>query len=175
MPPTHYEILGIPETASDDAIKAAWHKRAQETHPDKGGRQEDFVRAKEAYDVLRDASSRQEYDRERRGGGSRAYAPFESSYARQPDPASYVRPTATKEREADPNWWRDLYERQNQQATHQRRRTREETRQAYYEDQDVLEGMYGTGASWDRTGTMEGDGRPRNVFRSRFRNNGKVG
>jgi DnaJ like chaperone protein len=31
----YYKILGIPATATDDEVKKAWRKKAQEFHPDK--------------------------------------------------------------------------------------------------------------------------------------------
>ncbi len=62
-----YEILGVPKDASDDQIKSAYKKLAIKFHPDKNpgdkAAEEKFKEAAEAYDVLRDAEKRQQYDR----------------------------------------------------------------------------------------------------------------
>ncbi len=42
-------MLGIPETASPDEVRAAWKRKAIETHPDKGGKMEDFHAARVAF------------------------------------------------------------------------------------------------------------------------------
>jgi DnaJ-class molecular chaperone len=51
------DILGVPESASDDDIKQAYRKLAREHHPDKGGNKEYFQKIQEAYEML---SKRQE-------------------------------------------------------------------------------------------------------------------
>lgn len=46
------EILGVSAGATQDEIKREYKKKAQVLHPDKGGKQEDFVRLNEAYSIL---------------------------------------------------------------------------------------------------------------------------
>jgi molecular chaperone DnaJ len=62
-----YEILGVPKDASEDQIKSAYKKLAIRFHPDKNpgdkSAEEKFKEAAEAYDVLRDAEKRAQYDR----------------------------------------------------------------------------------------------------------------
>lgn len=58
----YYETLGIPRDAPQDDIRRAYQRRARATHPDHGGNEEDFKRAGEAYDVLRDPAKRTAYD-----------------------------------------------------------------------------------------------------------------
>lgn len=93
MPKSYYDILGVSKSASADEIKRAYRKKAHEFHPDKGtGNEEKFKEANEAYQVLSDASKRQQYDqfgttaeeasRSGRGGGfggfsGQGYNPFE--------------------------------------------------------------------------------------------------
>ncbi|MDD5146231.1 MAG: J domain-containing protein [Candidatus Pacebacteria bacterium] len=59
---THYDVLGIERTATVDEIKRAFWGLAKETHPDKGGDEEEFKRANEAYEVLSDSDRRAIYD-----------------------------------------------------------------------------------------------------------------
>lgn len=47
-----YTILGIKNSAGQDAIKAAYRKRVLQTHPNKGGDAEEFRRVQEAYERL---------------------------------------------------------------------------------------------------------------------------
>lgn len=48
----YHDILGVPHTSSKEEIKAAYKKLAREHHPDKGGKEEDFVKIGEAYEKL---------------------------------------------------------------------------------------------------------------------------
>ena len=57
-----YEELDVDSKATYDEIKAAYHKRARETHPDTGGDRDLFERAKLAWDVLSDEETRKKYD-----------------------------------------------------------------------------------------------------------------
>lgn len=58
-----YEILGVPEDANNDDIKAAYRKKAKDTHPDvEGGNSEQFQRVHSAFVTLSDSSKRAKYD-----------------------------------------------------------------------------------------------------------------
>jgi molecular chaperone DnaJ len=62
----YYDILEIERNATDDAIKAAYRKKALEYHPDRNpstDAEELFKAASEAYEVLSDRQKRQIYDR----------------------------------------------------------------------------------------------------------------
>lgn len=64
MPKNYYEILGVPESASDDDIKRAYRKLAHEYHPDKTkGDDKKFKEINEAYQVLGNREKREQYDR----------------------------------------------------------------------------------------------------------------
>ncbi|MDH4062133.1 MAG: DnaJ domain-containing protein, partial [Aquincola sp.] len=63
-----YDILGVPKNASEDDIKKAYRKLAMKHHPDRNqgdgakASEERFKEAKEAYEILSDATKRQAYD-----------------------------------------------------------------------------------------------------------------
>jgi len=59
----HYDVLGVPRTASAAEIHAAYKRRALATHPDKGGDPRDFHRVKTAFEELSDEARRTTYDR----------------------------------------------------------------------------------------------------------------
>ena len=52
-PPSLWTILGVTSHASAEELKAAYRKRALETHPDHGGDPEQFRALKAAYDKAR--------------------------------------------------------------------------------------------------------------------------
>lgn len=61
----YYVILGIGPDANAAQIRRAFRHRAHECHPDHNPQgHDDFVRAKEAYDVLSDPAEKKRYDRE---------------------------------------------------------------------------------------------------------------
>ncbi len=66
---THYDTLGITESASSDEIKKAYRKLANQHHPDKGGDTTKFQHIQSAYETLIDNNKRAQYDAERRGMG----------------------------------------------------------------------------------------------------------
>jgi len=68
-----YQILGVPEKASQDEIKKAYRKLAKTHHPDANQGDEKaadrFKEIGEAYSVLSDPDKRKQYDQMRRFGG----------------------------------------------------------------------------------------------------------
>ncbi len=67
-----YEVLGVPEDASDEQIRKTYRKAAIKFHPDKnpGDKQaeERFKELSQAYEVLSNSQKRQAYDNRLRGG-----------------------------------------------------------------------------------------------------------
>lgn len=67
----YYSILGVDSTASAAEIKTAYRRLARKYHPDVSKEKEAEARFKavnEAYEVLKDAQKRQEYDRLKASG-----------------------------------------------------------------------------------------------------------
>ncbi len=62
----HYQVLGVPATASSAEIKNAYLVRARKCHPDRNpgdkAAKEQFKTIQEAYDVLSHPKKRQMYD-----------------------------------------------------------------------------------------------------------------
>mmetsp|Transcript_129893 Transcript_129893/g.238888 ORF Transcript_129893/g.238888 Transcript_129893/m.238888 type:complete len:103 (-) Transcript_129893:519-827(-) len=59
----YYATLGVDPLAGAPEIRAAYMRRALETHPDKpGGTKKEFQKLVEAFEVLADAARRRQYD-----------------------------------------------------------------------------------------------------------------
>lgn len=75
----YYKILGVDPGADDKAIKTAYRKLARKYHPDvsrEANAERQFKEVAEAYEVLKSAEKRAEYDELRRYG--QADRPFEA-------------------------------------------------------------------------------------------------
>ncbi len=62
----YYEVLGVDKGADEKALKSAYRKQAMKFHPDRNPDDSEaearFKEVNEAYDVLKDAEKRQQYD-----------------------------------------------------------------------------------------------------------------
>lgn len=57
-----YHILGLTRAATPGAIKAAYRRRVQIAHPDRGGEPADFILIVKAFGLLSDPEARRLYD-----------------------------------------------------------------------------------------------------------------
>jgi molecular chaperone DnaJ len=75
-----YQVLGVSDTADSDAIKKAYRKLAQESHPDANPgdttAEDKFKEISEAYATLSDGEQRKEYDQVRRLAASGGFPGF---------------------------------------------------------------------------------------------------
>lgn len=60
---THYETLGVEESATVEEIRTAYRRRLRQAHPDRGGSQEDAQRINTAFEALGTPEARAAYDR----------------------------------------------------------------------------------------------------------------
>lgn len=65
-----YAVLGIDSTATPEDIRAAYRRRARETHPDAGGDATEFHSVQVAWEILGDPERRRNHDRGRRTGAT---------------------------------------------------------------------------------------------------------
>jgi hypothetical protein len=72
LPPTHYEVLGVPVDATPDEVRAAYRAAARDHHPDAGGDADRMRALNQAWGVLSDPHRRAVYDRELNGSAGRS-------------------------------------------------------------------------------------------------------
>jgi DnaJ-like protein len=74
----YYEILGADERTSRHDLERLYKRMAARRHPDKGGTEEEMKSLNEAYQVLRNETTRQEYDAQRARPVNLDFAPVSS-------------------------------------------------------------------------------------------------
>lgn len=119
---THYEILGVKQTASPEDVKRAFRRRAMRHHPDRNPddpkAHAKFNRISEAYEVLSDPGQRQIYDLTLALSFDNAPAPPQPP----PPPREHPRPAAGSYEQ-----WVEERERQARQAREAARQRMRET------------------------------------------------
>lgn len=79
----YYEILGANERTSHQDLERLYKRMASHRHPDRGGSDEAMKSLNEAYRVLKNERTRQEYDATRRQPRTVPYVPAASAPARE--------------------------------------------------------------------------------------------
>lgn len=92
-----YEVLGVPSSATDDALRKAFRRALRETHPDTGGDPKRFVAVQLAWEAIGTPEKRAEYDSGRTSAS--AFTP-----ASGPRPRQDTRPRARSY--GHPGGWR---------------------------------------------------------------------
>ena len=69
-PPTHYDVLGVPSSATQAEVRAAYRAAARDHHPDAGGDAGRMRALNVAWAVLGDPVRRAAYDRTLAGGAA---------------------------------------------------------------------------------------------------------
>ena len=124
---THYEILGVKQTADEEEIKRAFRSRALRVHPDRNPGDPraaaKFNRVNEAYEVLSDPDRRRAYDIALALGEEIGPRP-----AGRPSPAPRPQPPpeTASQRNTDYRQWveeRERRARQEEEAARQRRQS----------------------------------------------------
>jgi len=59
---TLYDDLAVDKKSTSDQIKKAFRKKAKQTHPDNGGKSDEFRTIAKAYNILSDEEKRKRYD-----------------------------------------------------------------------------------------------------------------
>ena len=79
----YYAVLGASEDASPREIERLYKRLAHQRHPDRGGSEEEMKALNEAYQVLHDEATRDEYDSQRRRPVARPSAVHVTPAARE--------------------------------------------------------------------------------------------
>jgi hypothetical protein len=91
----HYDVLGITHVSTAAEVKRAYKKLVLKLHPDKMGQnatsesRDAFNAISDAYEVLRDESSRSKYDREQGSIGERGTTPDPPTAVPRDQPSSF--------------------------------------------------------------------------------------
>lgn len=102
---SHYQVLRVAVTATDQEIKVAYRRAARLSHPDQGGDAAAFRRVTAAYETLKDPALRRAYDRSYAGGSrtesGSSGATFDAPAAGTRASSTVHRPNAPRSTAAD--------------------------------------------------------------------------
>uniref|UniRef100_A0A914BYF2 J domain-containing protein n=1 Tax=Acrobeloides nanus TaxID=290746 RepID=A0A914BYF2_9BILA len=106
---THYDVLGVSKNATLNDIKAAFYTLSKKYHPDVVGSNSEsakkFLEVKEAYDVLKDQTLRQNYDLNIGSGQPYQSSNFGSSYQYPPGYGYQNQQRPRYKYNRDFEWW----------------------------------------------------------------------
>lgn len=98
MAATPYEVLGVPATATEEELRAAYRRLLRETHPDTGGDASRFIAVQAAWERIGTPTERARYD------GTRTTEPDRRDWAPRSAPRTDTRPRARSQ--GHPGGWR---------------------------------------------------------------------
>lgn len=129
-PITHYTTLGIPNDASQAAIRKAYLKNSLKYHPDKNpsdpeGAKAKFIEIGQAYEILSDPTHRASYDAELRRGNRKPASSFHQNNASSSSQQQTTNSTSSSQHS------------QQQQHSYQFNSTQEQTYESYRQAFDV--------------------------------------
>ena len=75
-----YSILGVSKTSTDSEIKSAYRKLAKQSHPDAGGDKNRFAEVSNAYNQIKDADSRQNFENQQFDPSNFQHSHFEQHF-----------------------------------------------------------------------------------------------
>jgi hypothetical protein len=78
----YYAVLGADEGASRPDLDRLYKRLAAQLHPDRGGSEEDMKSLNEAYGILKDDTTRRDYDAQRRKSPTAVFRPVSTQPAR---------------------------------------------------------------------------------------------
>jgi DnaJ-class molecular chaperone len=88
---SHYETLGVANSATPEEIKSAYRKLAKQHHPDLGGDVTRFQQISEAYETLADADKRAHYDHQLRNPQPQSHGfQFHHNFDGNPDAFNHI-------------------------------------------------------------------------------------
>ncbi len=73
-------VTGVQNHASPREIKKAYYRKVWQTHPDRGGKELDFKRVQESWEILKDPVKRRELNFKNEGQSQTCTAPTYKSY-----------------------------------------------------------------------------------------------
>ena len=75
-----YSTLGVGKNATDAEIKSAYRRLAKQWHPDAGGDETKFANVSNAYNMIKDADSRQNFENQQFGPSNFQHSHFEQHF-----------------------------------------------------------------------------------------------
>lgn len=127
---SHYDTLGVSKSATPDEIKKAYFRLCKDYHPDKNpndkGKLKKFLKINEAYEVLNNSVSRQQYD-----GAGKKPPMYSDRFHEQYSSAYRGNPYVRRQRSNTHTNWEKFYA--HQRSSHEQWRPKDKL-ENYWDD-----------------------------------------